>query len=249
MPNTALKSEQLVRLAPPDDLPLAREAVFEFDAAGSGTRSPTCGSRASAKQLHEAAFLARRRPPRRGAGCAARRPRRRLARRSNLICSRAAAQAKKRTRKTARRSAMNSLGRFTGRHGRRAHVPDVRCRRWPKGPAEQMPLCGGPHRAVLSKPSVAAIRGVLTVGARRVSRASLAKRLADIEAAGFLEEFVWVGSASGSAGGSTPPQGLDARRLQAVAQEKPQAIQGARLRHRRPSMQPRPMPIEPAEAP
>ena len=32
--NTTLKSEQLVRLSPPDDAPLAREAVFEMDRRG-----------------------------------------------------------------------------------------------------------------------------------------------------------------------------------------------------------------------
>ena len=72
-PNTVLKTEQLVRLAPPDDQPLAREAVFEFTINQRHAYSYVWIT-GVARQLHQAAFLGRRRPQGRGAGCAARDP-------------------------------------------------------------------------------------------------------------------------------------------------------------------------------
>ena len=147
MPNTVLKSEQLVRLAPPDDLPLAREAVFEFERERAADVSLTCGSRRS-QELHEDAFRPRRGLARRSAGSAARRCSARWATAMKPQLQPPAAKPQgeeKNEEKRARRS--NSM---IGGDGQRRYaprpidVPDVVVGAWPKGLRSRCRLCGGP---------------------------------------------------------------------------------------------------------
>ena len=243
--NVTLKSQQLARLAPPDDLPLAREAVFEFERGGKPTISYlwiTAVNKNFVKMRFSLDARLRDEVPE--------------ARRSVLSALGTAMkpqlqppapkpQGEEKSEEKKGPATQLMIGVTDSDDMAAALVYLMVLSGMTEGPVEQMPVCGGPLVPSFET-DVEAYRGVVTVE-REGATSKLGKRLADIEAAGFLEEFVWS-DLHREEWGTTPPPGL------ALDDYKPWRKKNLK-RFKAPSLgtvaidQPRPMPIEPAEAP
>jgi len=247
--NTTLKSEQLARLAPPDDLPLAREAVFEFERGGKPTISYlwiTAVNKNFVKMRFSLDARLRDEVPE--------------ARRSVLSALGTAMKpqlqppppkpqgeekSEEKSEEKTGPATQLMIGVTDSEDMPAALVYLMVLSRMTAGPPEQMPVCGGPLVPSFET-DMEAYRGVVTVE-REGATTKLGKRLAEIEAAGFLEEFVWS-DLHREQWGSTPPQGLE------LEDYKPWRKKNLK-RFKAPPLgtvaidQPRPMPIEPIDAP
>jgi hypothetical protein len=247
--DVTLKSQQLARLAPPADLPLAREAVFEFERGGKPTISYlwiTAVNKNFVKMRFSLDARLRDEVPE--------------ARRSVLSALGTAMQPQLQPPAPKPQSGENSEEKIEEKKGPATQlmigVTDTDdmpaalmylmvLSGMTEGPPEQLPVCGGPLVPSFET-DVEAYRGVVTVE-REGATSKLGKRLADIEAAGFLEEFVWS-DLHREEWGTTPPAGLELDNYQPWRKKNLK-------RFKAPSLgsvaidQPRPMPIEPVEAP
>jgi len=107
------------------------------------------------------------------------------------------------------------------------------------------PVCGGFYVPGFPE-ELATLRGVIEMQQSGM-KSAFAKRLANIDAAGYLEEFVWM-DMHREAWGTQPPDGLDLGNYKSWKKKnlrnfKPPALGGISIDH------PRPMPIESLEAP
>jgi hypothetical protein len=231
--NTQLKTEQLVRLNPPDELPLAREALYEFEREQRPTIS-FIWITAVAKYFVKLRFSV---DPRL---------------RDELP--------------EARRAVLSILGEAVKPYLKpvdpKAEPPGISMNINLDGNSDdameagvtylallaavadqsptQMPVCGGEYVPDFDT-EVGVVRGTFALdGVAAKSR--LAKRIAQIDKAGFLEEFVWT-ERHRDAWGATPPEGLAIVEYQAWRKKKLRRFQipdfgSITINH------PRPLPVE-----
>lgn len=193
-----LKSQQLARLDPQAETPVAREAVLEYTRSGNPTVSYIWLT-AAAKVLVKARFSV---DPKL---------------RDELV--------------DARRAILTALGEAI-----KPHLAKVDPEKKPETVAltlaandfeemttailylgtmssladqlpELRPLCGGPFVPDFAT-EVGAMKGLVTFAGEAEEHSKFTKRLADIDAAGFLDEFVWEFRRQES-WGDVPPEGLD----------------------------------------
>jgi hypothetical protein len=204
-----LKGEQLVRLNPPDDLPLAREAVYEYEREQRPTISFIWITTA-------AKFFVKLRlsmDPR---------LREELPEARRAVLSMVGEAIKPHLTPVDPKGAipgatMGISVDDSGREGTGAALMylmllNAAAERSP----EQVPVCGGEFVPTFDA-DVGLYRGLLATGGLGGTR--LGKRIAQIDDAGFLEEFLWV-ERHRMAWGTVPPAALDLAEFEAWRKKK-----------------------------
>jgi hypothetical protein len=109
---------------------------------------------------------------------------------------------------------------------------------------ELVPVCGGPLVPDFAS-EVAALKGVLTVAAESGKGSKFTQRLADIDSAGFLEEFTWEFRHQ-EGWGDQPPEGLELKVFDKWRKKKLKRFQ-VPVFGNVDYASPRPLPLEPVE--
>jgi hypothetical protein len=234
--NTVLKSEQLVRLGPPEDAPLAREAVFEMEREGrqaisyvwiTGAEKHFVKLRFTMFAPHTDEIAEARRTVLNALGAAIRPhlapvdPKEKDAGSSLTLAI--------------NDSGANDMGIGIGYLLLLSEIAE-------KNPVNA-PVCGGEYVPTFEE-DVAAYQGALTIMEESGDGSRFAKKLAAANKAGMFEEFIWS-ELHREQWGTTPPDGLDLAayapwRKKNVKKLLAPAFGGITIDH------PRPLPVESA---
>jgi hypothetical protein len=232
--NTVLKSEQLVRLSPPDDVPLAREAVFEMEREGrqaisyvwiTGVAKHFVKLRFTMFAPHTDEIVEARRAILDALGASIR---------PHL----APIDPKEKDSGSSLTLALDDSGADDMGIGLGYLL--VLSAIAEKNPANS-PVCGGEYVPTFEE-EVAAYQGTLTIMEESGAGSRFAKKLAAASKAGFLEEFVWT-ELHRDQWSTTPPDGLALAeyaswRKKNVKKLQVPAFGGVTIDH------PRPLPLE-----